>query len=243
MFEETRFENKADARAAVWRRLREQRAARFPLPPEGRIPNFAGARAAAKRLAADPRFRRAKHLKVNPDAPQRDVRRLALEEGKSVYMPTPRLRGGFKLLDPARIAPEKRKEAASLSKADGYAVAVDVEEMPALDLIVTGAVAVTRDGRRCGKGEGFADLEYAVLRETGQPALPVVTTAHPLQVVAAFPADSTDLPLHAVFLPEETIEVADPPPAPEGIDWNALDEETIEAMPILRSLRDGKQGA
>ena len=36
--------------------------------------------------------------------------------------------------------------------------------MPCLDAIVCGSVAVTRDGRRCGKGEGYSDLEFAILR-------------------------------------------------------------------------------
>jgi 5-formyltetrahydrofolate cyclo-ligase len=36
--------------------------------------------------------------------------------------------------------------------------------MPALDAIVCGSVAVTHDGRHCGKGEGYSDLEFAILR-------------------------------------------------------------------------------
>src|SRR6266446_9648312 len=48
--------------------------------------------------------------------------------------------------------------------------------MPCLDAIVCGSVAVTRDGRRCGKGEGYSDLEFAILRELGAkgPASPGV---------------------------------------------------------------------
>jgi hypothetical protein len=39
-----------------------------------------------------------------------------------------------------------------------------------LDAIICGSVAVTRDGRRCGKGEGYSDLEFAILRELGHPS-------------------------------------------------------------------------
>jgi 5-formyltetrahydrofolate cyclo-ligase len=55
--------------------------------------------------------------------------------------------------------------------------------------IVTGSVAVTRDGHRCGKGHGYGDLEYVILRELGQPPIPVVTTVHAMQMVEVFPAD------------------------------------------------------
>ena len=39
----TRFSSKADARQWAWDALNERRLARFPFPPHGRIPNFAGA--------------------------------------------------------------------------------------------------------------------------------------------------------------------------------------------------------
>jgi hypothetical protein len=43
-------------------------------------------------------------------------------------------------------------------------------------------------GRRCGKGEGYSDLEFAILRELGHPPVPVATTVHDLQVVDSCPA-------------------------------------------------------
>ena len=70
--------------------------------------------------------------------------------------------------------------------------------MPGLDAIVCGSVAVTRDGRRCGKGEGYSDLEFAILRELGHPPVPVATTVHDLQVVASVPRDPTDQPLSVI---------------------------------------------
>ena len=106
-----------------------------------------------------------------------------------------------------------------------------------MDLIVCGSVAVTRDGRRAGKGEGYSDLEYAVLRELGHPPVPVATTVHPLQVVGALPRDPGDLPLSLIVTPEEALEVRVPPPAPPGIDWDRLTPERLEEMPVLEELR------
>src|SRR5690242_6461606 len=98
-----RFKRKDDARAAAWKALAEARAARFPFPIEGRIPNFKGAEAAAKRLFTLPPWRDARFLKINPDSPQKPVREEALRRGITYYMPTPRLKAGFHKFDPARI--------------------------------------------------------------------------------------------------------------------------------------------
>jgi 5-formyltetrahydrofolate cyclo-ligase len=57
-------------------------------------------------------------IKVNPDSPQRPLRAEALRRGITVFVPTPRLRGGFKKLDPRRIPPDKIEEAASLSRGE-----------------------------------------------------------------------------------------------------------------------------
>jgi hypothetical protein len=96
--------------------------------------------------------------------------------------------------DPAR----QIEEAASLSLGDRWSEKVALAAMQGLDAIVCGSVAVTRDGRRCGKGEGYSDLEFAVLRELGHPPVPVATTVHDLPVVTSVPRDSTAPALSAL---------------------------------------------
>jgi 5-formyltetrahydrofolate cyclo-ligase len=231
------FDDKGTARQVVWDRLDREGVARFPLPPHGRIPNFAGARAAALRLFDHPLLGTARRIKVNPDAPQRPLREEALRRGITVLMPTPRLRAGFLCLDPDRIPAEKTREAASLAKCHRWALEAPLRDLPRLDAIVCGSVAVTRSGRRCGKGEGYSDLEFAILRELGHPSVPVATTVHPLQIVDAVPRDPTDLPLRVIATPDELLEVPDPPNPPEGIDWARLDEKDLLAMPVLAELR------
>ncbi len=232
-----RFEDKAEARAWVWDRLRDERLARFPFPPHGRIPNFVGAKEAAERLLDEAPFVRAKSIKVNPDAPQRPLREAALRRGITLFMPTPRLRAGFKRLDPRRIPESRWAEAVSLSKCERWAEDVALRDLPEHDAIVCGSEAVTREGRRCGKGAGYSDIEYAILRELGHPPVPVATTVHRVQIVDAFPWDANDLPLSLIVTPEQTIEVRDPPPAPAGIRWDLLSQDALEAMPVLRELR------
>ena len=155
--------DKSGAQQWFWDRLAAEGVARFPFPPHGRIPNFAGAELAAERLLEIEPWKSATAIKVNPDSPQHPLRAEALRRGITVFVPTPKLRGGFKKLDPRRIPPDKIQEAAGLSHGDRWSEAVALADMPRLDAIVCGSVAVTPDGRRCGKGEGYSDLEFAIL--------------------------------------------------------------------------------
>jgi len=84
--------DKQSLRERVWDDLEESGEARFPFPPHDRIPNFAGAKRAAERLAGTDQWRAADRVKANPDAPQLPVRRAALREGKTLYVAVPRLR-------------------------------------------------------------------------------------------------------------------------------------------------------
>src|SRR5256885_4808989 len=214
-----RYGDKPAARPAVGDRLSEKKAGRSPSPPHGRIPNFAGARQAAERLLAHRLFKRVRVIKVNPDSPQRWVRQLALERGITVITPTPRLKGAFRRLDPRRIPRERHAEAATLKRGGRWGDDITLAQMPKVDLVVMGSVAVTRDGRRLGKGHGYADLEYALLRELGNPPVPLATTVHALQLVDAFPVEAHDTPLTLIATPDEVIEVKRRRRAPRGIDW------------------------
>lgn len=237
----TDFNTKADARSQIWDELQATGIARFPYPPHGRIPNFEGAEQAAERLFEAEVMADAKHVKVNPDAPQRFVRIEALERGCTVYVPTPRLRGGFKRLDPTSISDDDLRTAASLSNMDTWAEPIGLGDLPQLDAIVTGSVAVTREGRRCGKGEGYSDLEYAILRELGHDAVPVATTVHSVQIVDQFPTDAHDVPLSLIVTPDETITIDSTPAPPTGIEWSRLSDTDLEEMPVLKTLRQKRK--
>ncbi|HEX6237528.1 MAG TPA: hypothetical protein VFZ68_10055, partial [Acidimicrobiales bacterium] len=83
---------KAALREEVWAALAVPGVSRFP-GPDGRIPNFVGAEAAAERLRGLEQWQRAATVKANPDSPQLPVRQRALEDGKTVFMAVPRLAG------------------------------------------------------------------------------------------------------------------------------------------------------
>lgn len=231
---------KAALRQEVWDALRAAKVARFP-GAEGRIPNFTGAEAAAERLRTTPQWQSARTVKANPDSPQWPVRQRALEDGKTLYMAVPRLaeEPPFFLLDPAELADSPR-QASSIKGASKSARTIDVEELEPVDLVVTGCVAVGRDGARLGKGGGFSDLEFAVAAAAGLlgPRTVVATTVHPLQLCAAdvIPTTEHDMAVDLVVTPDEVIETGARRRVP-AIDWDDLTDEKVAAIPLLQRLR------
>lgn len=229
--------SKASIREGVWRAMTEAGVARFP-GAFGRIPNFQGAREAEQQIAELDAWKGARTLKSNPDSPQQPLRLRALTEGKLVYMAVPRLRSEkcFIELDPAVI--ENLTFASSIKGAFKLGRLVHPREMRPIDLIVCGAVAVGRDGARLGKGGGFSDLEYALVRTLGLigPETPVVTTVHPLQIVEdAIPMTGHDLVLDYIGTPQELIRCDPTYEKPQGIAWDEVGEKLHE-VPVLREL-------
>lgn len=237
----TDYPTKQSARQAVWDTLKAEKLAAFPFPPHGRIPNFKGAKDAALRLFDEPEWRDAGRIKVNPDSPQKYVRAEALRWGVTVYVPTPKPKAGFLKLDPAKIPFDAINNASQMSRCAEWAEATALKDLPQMDAIVTGCVAVTENGRRAGKGAGYSDIEFAILRELGHNAVPVATTVNDVQVVGAFPIESNDLPLTVIATPTQTIRIENPPPPPAAIEWDRLSDQDLEDMPVLRELREFKK--
>jgi 5-formyltetrahydrofolate cyclo-ligase len=226
---------KQAVRERVWALLERERVARFP-GAQGRIPNFAGAPAAAARLASLPAWRAARVVKANPDAPQLPVRARALADGKLLYMAVPRLADArpFILLDPERLDVPPRR-AASIGGSARHGRRVGVAELDPVDLVVCGSVAVNRHGARVGKGGGFSDLEFALLAEAGLIGTDTVvaTTVHPLQVLdEALPETAHDFRLDLIVAGEEVIRCRRTR-RPRGVLWEHLDAAKVAAVPAL----------
>ena len=214
--------------------MEEKDIASFPRPVYGRIPNFKGAEKAAENLAKTEEFKKAKFVKINPDAPQRPVREIALREGKVVLVPTPRLRGDFYLLDPKKIS--NFREASTISGFTKYGEIADIYSIPKIDLVVVGSVAVTLTGDRVGKGEGYSELEFAILRELGKVGedTPVATTVHDVQIVKEIPVEPYDVPLDIIATPTRVIRVNRQRKKPLGLLLQYLSKEKIEETPFLK---------
>ena len=226
-------------REQVWTCLEEAGVARFPFPVADRIPNFAGASDAADRVRALSAWADADAVKANPDYAQFPVRVTALEDDKDVYVAVPRLADEqcFVYLEGSEI--DEAGDAATLSGIDEHGTPVLPSALPTIDLIVVGSVAVTTDGARIGKGEGYSDLEYAILREFERidSDTPVVTTVHDHQVVdPTWEPDPHDVPIDWILTPERSIDTDTPFDAPTGIEWSLLSEKQRDQMPVLDRL-------
>lgn len=238
-----RHQGKDALREEIWAALK--RTAASPSDPFGHIPDFVGSDRAAERLAALPIWQAARVIKCNPDKAQAPVRLRALRDGKLLYMAVPRLIDARCFVELSaellRIKGVDPAEAAPWQGALEHGRLVAFEEMVPIDIVVTGCVAVTRNGGRTGKGAGFADLELGMLRTLHllRPGTPIITTVHPLQVVddARVPMQRHDSALDWIVTPDEVIETHTPYPQPGGIDWDAVQPDQYASIPALRVLR------
>lgn len=236
---------KNSIRKKVWEFMERNDIANFPRPVYHRIPNFKGAAAAGDKVTSLPEFQEAKNIKVNPDKPQEEVRFRTLEAGKSLYVPTPRLTQGlFNRLEPEPdCTKESLRKMSSRYGIDSLSKPVPMASRLKIDLVVIGSVAVDRLGRRIGKGEGFADLEWsmaashhsAVTAETV-----VVSTVHDIQVFDELPKSlfhSHDLPVDIIVTPTEVIRISNRLPKPDHLQWEIITREKFEQIGILKELQ------
>jgi len=192
---------KQKLREKIWKLLEEKKIARPPLPCFGRIPNFDGAEKAAKNLTSLKKWKNAKIIVSNPDFAQRSVRELALKEGKILIMATPKLKKGYLVIKPEN-AKGKEKEASTIRGALKYGEFL--KELIKPDLIITGCVAVDREGWRLGKGGGYGDREIKTFQEKFGKIL-VITTVHDLQIVEKVPHNENDTKVDFIVTPTKII--------------------------------------
>lgn len=231
-------------RKRVWDFMEARDVAQNPRPVHHRIPNFVGASAAAGKLSELEIFQVAECVKVNPDSPQKQVRFLTLSDGKKLLTPQPRLRTGFfSVLQSSMLAPHTINEACTSAGAAKYGRPIRLDEKIKVDLIVIGSVAVDpKTGARLGKGEGFAELEYGMLRYMGaiDDSTPVVTSVHDCQLVDDIPVEKLlihDVPVDVICTPTQVIFTNTSIPKPQGIYWDKLSPEKLGQIRILRELK------
>jgi len=234
---------KKKIREMVWNILEEEGVARFPRPVYGRIPNFEGAEKACEKIVNLEEYKRARIVKVSPDSPQYSIRLRCLIDGKKLVMPTPRLREGFLLLDPLKIPKGFYEKAATIRGAFIFGEKVNPEDLPEIDFIVVGSVAVGRDGSRIGKGEGYGEIEYAILREYNRVREDVIvaTNIHDLQLFDFVPQDPYDVPVDVIATPTKLLRIPFNKPKPKGIIWGLLSSEKLEEIPLLKRLREKRK--
>ncbi|KAJ8252554.1 hypothetical protein COCON_G00218660 [Conger conger] len=232
--------SKWDIRQKVWDYMEAKNLANFPRPVHNRIPNFKGAERACAHVSTLEIFHRTNEVKVDPDKPLEGARLEVLQAGKTLLVPTPRLRTGLlnKIVPPQGAS---RKDLRVCSTSQGvreYSVPIGLDAKITVDLVVVGAVAVSEKGYRIGKGEGYSDMEYAMMVSVGAVKDPVVVSVvHDCQVID-IPEnliEGHDLTVDYILTPTRAVRTRCTHPKPQGIIWAKLDRDVLEKIPILKN--------
>ncbi|XP_066906617.1 methenyltetrahydrofolate synthase domain-containing protein [Halyomorpha halys] len=238
---------KLTIRLQTWEKLESMDQVVFPRPCKFRIPRFKGENEAVEKLAQLEAFRAAKVVKVNLDKAHERVRLEVIQKGKSLIAGTPGLKEAvFLLMRPPMEANKlANRMAASRIGIRHLGTALDFSSGIKADLVVLGSVAVDKKGHRIGKGEGFTDLEYALLSKLGiiiQDAV-IATVVHDLQVYEEFPDalfKPWDVPVDIIITPTQVIHVEKKLPRPE-LTWNLLSSRRVNDIPIIKQLLEKEQ--
>lgn len=234
-----------DPHASVWDRLRQ--VAR----PDSRLhfdfahihPDFEGSDQAARHLLEEGIASHPALVFAVPDGAVQSARELLLRRGSRILLSTYCMRRGFRLLDPGRIDATDYAFAATLDGVERFGVEVSVAEMAGLgplDLLLTGAAAVSSNGTRVGKSYQYFDIEWGLLAEIGlvNDRTPVAVIVHDVQLM---PDRVAPLPREAVpdfiALPSRLIRLENRPKRPRGVDWASIDPDELELMPALVELQ------
>ena len=209
--------------------------------PHGTIPTFPGQNKAAERLRRLEVYQQARTIMVPPDQAQLQVRINALLDGKRLIMATPGLRDGFYLLEKDIVKVKDWRSAARSSGVQrfGRRLGTARPEIGEVDCMATGAVAVGLQGERIGKGSGYFDLEYMILREIGSvgEATPICALVNDPQILEQVPMEAKDVAVDFIITPTRVITVERTLMRPAKITWDELHERHIKGMRPLKELR------
>jgi 5-formyltetrahydrofolate cyclo-ligase len=229
---------KAAIREEIWNHMET---AGLSPAPHGTIPTFPGQNKAAEKLRGLEVYRGARTIMVPPDQAQLQVRINALLDGKRLIIATPGLRDGFYLLEREAIEVKNWRTAARSSgvRRFGTRLITARQEIGTVDFMATGAVAVGLHGERIGKGSGYFDLEYLILREIGSvtEATPICALADDCQILDEVPMEEKDVAVDFIITPTTVITVERALMRPANITWDELNERHIKGMRPLKELR------
>ncbi|XP_075704399.1 methenyltetrahydrofolate synthase domain-containing protein isoform X2 [Rhinoderma darwinii] len=241
--------SKWDIRHKVWDYIEDNNLADFPRPVHHRIPNFKTSRQAGHQVTTLEVFGQTREIKVDPDKPLEGVRLAALQANKTLLVPTPRLRTGLfnRITPPPGASKEVLRVCSTSQGVKDFSVPLGLDSVVRVDLVVVGSVAVSEKGWRIGKGEGFADMEYAMMVAMGAVTeqTVVVTVVHDCQVldIPEELLDDHDLTVDYILTPTRVIRTNCTRPKPRGIIWSKISREMMSKIPVLRRLHEIERSA
>jgi 5-formyltetrahydrofolate cyclo-ligase len=204
-------------RRVVWQRLSEvaRPDSRFDLDLSRYVPDFAGSNLAHKRVMKRDEWRKADVVFCAPDNSIEQLRLSGLNAGKKILVPTYGLQRGFILLDGVKIPKTDHALAATLDGMERFGKRLglgDLRQAGVIELVVTGATAVTTDGRHIGGGQRYLALEWMMMKQLGvlSPNALVFAVVHDCQVVDEMVEAEPDCLLDLICTNSQEIDVWEP---------------------------------
>ncbi|MGQ9543621.1 MAG: 5-formyltetrahydrofolate cyclo-ligase [Candidatus Bathyarchaeia archaeon] len=207
------------------------------------MPDFEGSEKCAEKIRCMSIYRDAGLLMITPDNNLARLRELCILDGKTYIMPTYSIARGFLKISREQVPEGKEDFASTLDGADRFSKMITLSEISSLkvDLVVTGCSIINLDGVRYGKGHGYFDLEWAMLREVGavDEGTPIIVVAHDCQLVnEPIPRTEFDTIVDVIITPTREVKVKKKYKKPKGIIWERLEPSMFDLVPPLKELKE-----
>jgi len=235
----TFVEESERVRRTVWSELATvaRPDSRFDVDLRRFIPDFVGRERCDRRLLHLPAYQSARTVFVAPDNSLEQFRAQALRDGKQLLVPTYGLARGLVALTSEGVPTTAIDLAATLDGMERFGRRLDLPSLLTvgrIDLMVTGAVAVTTGGVHVDAGHGYLAAEWRLLAECGlvdADTTPMVASVHGCQVLEAElrPGEAA-VTVDRIVTPSRTITCRRQYPRPGGlgpVDAFSLESEGI----------------
>ena len=208
------------------------------------ICDYEGSEKGTALLTATDLYKNANVIFITPDNNLETLREQAFLDKKTVIMTNYGITRGFFLIEPGQI-PSGRESFASLLDGIGrywkhQTLAQLQKAIGHIDMMVTGASAITPGGVRFGKGHGYFDLEWAMLSSFGlaDASTVIIGAGHDCRVVDVdVAAQEYDTAIDYIVTPTRIIETRHEYPRPsKGIIWSRLAPGMREQIPPIQEM-------
>ena len=238
-------EEKQQIRLKVWKDLKNIALpdSRFHLNFNEYIPDFKESINAHNEIIKSEEYINSKLVFITPDNCLTTVREQAIKDGKDIIVSTYGIYRGFILISKKMVSKGNEIFASTLDGLEHFGKNISLKEIKNLgkiDLMLTGASAVSKNGVRFGKGHGFFDLEWGMFADLKivDESTPIIAVVHDVQVVGfdLEPSD-TDIIVDWIITNKEKLSTKRKKNRPSGIYWDLLEKGMLEATPPLRELK------
>jgi len=156
-------QEKQQIRIKVWKKLKSIALpdSRFHLNFEEYIPDFKDSVKAHDQIIQSEEYKKSKLLFITPDNCLTTVREQAIKDKKDIIVSTYGIYRGFILIKKNMINKGNEIFASTLDGLEHFGQNISlkkIESLGKIDLMLTGASAVSKNGVRFGKGHGFLIL-------------------------------------------------------------------------------------